>query len=96
MTIDDARQMVLNYLKQIEQGVGCELVLLDRFTLEREFGWVFFYNSKRYEETGEFSYTLAGNAPIVVTRDDGLMHETGTARPLEHYLAEFSEYKPRA
>mgnify|MGYP001952417046 CR=1 FL=1 len=29
---------------------------------EHEFGWVFFYNSKRYLETGEFSAALAGNA----------------------------------
>ena len=53
---------------------------------EHVFGWVFFYNSKRYLETGEFSAALAGNAPIIVDRHDGRLYETGTAHPLEYYL----------
>jgi hypothetical protein len=93
MTLDDARQIVLDYLKQLEQGAGCELVMRDGNTLEREFGWVFFYNSKRYVETGDVIHALAGNAPIVVTRIDGRIHITGTARPLEDYLSAFTEYK---
>jgi hypothetical protein len=93
MTFDDARRTVLDYLKQLERDTGCELVMLDSNTLEREFGWVFFYNSKLYVETGDISHALAGNAPIVVTSIDGRIHVTGTARPLEHYLAVFTEYK---
>jgi hypothetical protein len=93
MTIDDARRIVLEYLKQLERDAGCELVMLDANTLEREFGWVFFYNSKRYVETGDICHALAGNAPIVVTSRDRRIHVTGTARPVEHYLATFAEYK---
>ena len=93
MTLDDARQIVLDYLKQLEPDTGCELVMLDGNTLEREFGWVFFYNSRRYVETGNIIHALAGNAPIVVTSRDRRIHVTGTARPLEHYLAAFTEYK---
>jgi hypothetical protein len=93
MTLDDARQIVLDYLKQLERDTGCELAMLDGNTLKREFGWVFFYNARRYVETGNITHALAGNAPIVVTSRDRRIHVTGTAHPLEHYLAAFTEHK---
>lgn len=43
MTLDEARRIAIDYLKQLERGTDCELVMLDGSTLEREFGWVFFY-----------------------------------------------------
>lgn len=63
-------------------------MILDDETIEKNFGWVFFYDSKEHAETSDFRYALAGNAPIVVTRD-GVIHETGTALPLEKYLERF-------
>ncbi len=51
-------------------------------------GWVFFYNSARYVETGDYSHATIGNAPIVVERATGRAHITGTGRSLGYYLAE--------
>lgn len=65
------------------------LVLLLEHTIERPFGWVFFYTSRLYRETGEFRYALAGNAPLIVNRRSGEVVATGTARPVEHYIAEY-------
>lgn len=89
MTKDNAVALVLDYIKNIETEVGCNLVLLDNKTIERSFGWVFFYDSKQHIETGEIRHMLAGNAPLVVTRHDGKLHETGTTFPLSHYLNKF-------
>jgi hypothetical protein len=91
MTKSDARKLALSYVKDQEQGSGLELVLLDDFTLEQNFGWVFFYDSKRHNETASIRDAVAGNAPIVVTRVDGRVHVTGTALPLEHYLEKFNK-----
>ncbi len=66
-----------------------ELCLLDAETIEAEFGWVFFYTSKLYMETGDFSHALAGNAPLIVDRDAGTVHVTGTAHPIEHYMNQY-------
>ena len=66
-----------------------ELVILDEHTIEDEFGWVFFYESKAYLDTGDFSYALAGNAPLLISRMDGSVHVTGTARPIEFYIENF-------
>jgi Immunity protein 35 len=56
---------------------------------EYEFGWVYFYNSREYTDTGELLYSLVGNAPVIVSRMDGELYETGTAHPVEHYIQQF-------
>lgn len=89
MKKDEARQIASSYAKGIERD-DCELVLLDSSTIERSFGWVFFYQSKRYLETGEMSDALAGNAPILVEKAGGRIHTLGTALPLDHYLKELA------
>jgi hypothetical protein len=89
MTKDEARALALSYVRNREAKAGCDLVLLDSETIEKGFGWVFFYDSKEHAKTGDFRYALAGNAPVVVTRTDGAIHETGTALPLEKYLERF-------
>ncbi|GLX02690.1 YrhB domain-containing protein [Microtetraspora sp. NBRC 16547] len=55
---------------------------------EYPIGWVYYYQSARYVRTGEFSAMLAGNAPILIDRQDGAILPTGTAHPLEHYINE--------
>jgi len=66
-----------------------ELAILDEHTIETEFGWIFFWNSKRYQETDEFQYALAGNAPLIVDRRDGAVHETSTAEPIEEIIERY-------
>ncbi|MBV9773515.1 MAG: hypothetical protein JO040_06170 [Gemmatimonadetes bacterium] len=66
-----------------------EMVILDRLTIEKPYGWVFFYDSARYLETGSISDALAGNAPVLVTADRGEVHVIGTAHSVEHYLQAF-------
>ena len=60
---------------------GESLELLASATRTTDFGWVFFYNSKKYLETGEIRFALAGNAPLIVDALDGSLHVTGTAQP---------------
>jgi hypothetical protein len=66
-----------------------ELVVVPEATLERSFGWVFFCDSKRFMETGNILFALAGNAPLVVDRYTGDVPVTGTAEPLQNYIAAY-------
>lgn len=61
-----------------------ELRLFSEQTIEREFGWVFFYGPR------SSSVQLAGNAPFIVERRDGSVHMTGTAHPIEEYLQSYA------
>ncbi len=64
-----------------------QLVVVD--VQEHDFGWVYFYNSKEYAETGDFNFSLVGNPPVIVDRSDGKLYGTGTANSIAHYLNEF-------
>jgi hypothetical protein len=58
---------------------------------EHSWGWMFFYQSQRYLETGKSSFALLGNCPYFVTRDDGVLHGpvTGSGSPIEEHLRLF-------
>lgn len=88
MNRKEAEKLAMSYIKESYSLEGDELVLEDDSTIERVFGWVFFYNSETFIKTKDVRYALVGNAPIVVTKA-GKLYETGTAYPLEFYLNEF-------
>ena len=55
------------------------IIIIDEDTIEKEYGWVFFYQSKEFVETGDFSYKLAGNGPIIVEKT-GNLHQLSAAK----------------
>lgn len=65
-----------------------ELVILDERTVERSWGWVFFYTTRGWRD-GDLRYAVGGNPPIIVNRLDGTLRDTGTARPIDHYISEY-------
>ena len=65
------------------------LVVLDNQTIEKEWGWVFFYQSLEFIESGDFKDMLAGNAPYIVNRNTGEFVVTGTALPIEDYISKY-------
>lgn len=71
-----------------------DLVLMPESTIERPFGWVFFYDSRRYIETGDSSLAVCGNAPVIVNRHTGELWVTGTAHPVERYIEEYEASRP--
>jgi len=66
-----------------------EFQIINELTQEHDFGWVFFYNSKKYLASGEFRDAIAGNAPLIVDRSNGQLIETGTAHEISYYIKNF-------
>ena len=92
LTLDDAKQLVLAELQR-SNGLRTgpeELVIVDDHTIERSWGWVFFYTSRGWLDGNE-RYALGGNAPLIVDRTDGSLHVTGTAEPIEHYIRNYEK-----
>ncbi|GAB4043106.1 YrhB domain-containing protein [Spirosoma litoris] len=56
---------------------------------EESFGWIFFYDSKEFLETGDFSKAVVGNAPVIIDRATGELTETGTAHSIEYYIEQY-------
>ena len=65
------------------------LVIVDKYTREEDFGWVFCYQSERLMLTGNKAWRLIGNAPIIIDRCDGSVHSTGTYRPTEFFIEKY-------
>jgi Immunity protein 35 len=80
---------VLAELRRLYAGGSDDLVVVDDATIERDWGWVFFYNTARYVETGDRMHMLFGNAPFIVNRHTGEVRGTGTARSIEHYIKKY-------
>ncbi|MSP38630.1 MAG: hypothetical protein EXR70_09085 [Deltaproteobacteria bacterium] len=80
MTKAEAQAIAQKEIERLIQGLNVEWLFLDEFTKEEDFGWVFFYESRRFVETQEVSDRLLGNSPIVVDRW-GRLHHVGTAGP---------------
>jgi hypothetical protein len=65
-----------------------EMIILDEHTVEKDYGWIFYWTSRPWHEARDFRYALVGNGPIIVSRVDGALYHCGTAPPLEDRIRE--------
>jgi hypothetical protein len=91
LTHSEARTLVERRIASVglDLPAGDLLVLAEEATIERLWGWVFFYTSKLWNETHDFQYAIAGNAPILIERATGKLHDLGTALSVENYIAAY-------
>jgi hypothetical protein len=52
MPVTEAKAVAIERLEQMSRSSTIEFVLIESSTIERPFGWVFFYDSKKHRETG--------------------------------------------
>lgn len=85
-----AKAMALKYMDE-NFGREPELAIVDGEPSETAHAWVFFYNTRGYLESGDFSEALAGNGPILVNKMSGEIEAFGTAVPLDKLFAEYEK-----
>lgn len=73
----------------IAANMSDEFLVIEELTKEVEEGWVFFYDSKSFVETGDPMAALAGNCPIFVRRS-GKVAMLPTGRPWEDSVKQLS------
>jgi len=81
-----ARALARHQIATMAVDLGLDLVLQGDRTIESDVGWVFFYDSREFVETGDRAKALIGNAPLLVDRRTGATHLLGTELPVETYL----------
>ncbi len=69
MTKAEAQIVADKYLTELQRGCPVEISFNYELTEEHPLGFVFFYNSKEFWRTWDFSKSLAGNGPVLVLRD---------------------------
>ena len=68
LDILSAIEQVYKRLEEIAPP-GDRWVVLDDQTIEKSFGWIFYYNSEKFVATNNVVYRLAGNGPVFVNKD---------------------------
>ena len=95
MNKQEAQKLVeVELEKSADKFDPVECVIFEEETIEKQWGWVFFYQAKSYVETGDFREMLGGNAPIIVNRNTGELFHTGTAHEVDHYISEYEAKLP--
>ncbi len=92
LTFDQARQLVL---KEIEAGQyevkNDRLIIIDEATIEKPYVWIFFYTSKRYFETNDIAFAIAGNGPKFVDKLSGKISCYFTSFSVEECIETYEE-----
>lgn len=92
MTKEKALQIVQGYLDTLlPLDSDDQYVVIEKQILEKPYGWVFLFNSKKFLDSGNIFLSLCGNGPIVVQKDTGKIHQLGSANGLEATIKEFEE-----
>lgn len=93
-TKDEAKAIAEQAISRFAEG---DCVIDDRLTLDYGWGWVFFWSSRQFVESGDLKHAMFGNAPIIVDRNTGKTESTGTGRPTAYYVRRYERrhgYRP--
>jgi hypothetical protein len=94
MTMNKAKSLALESISKLTGRTRSELLLIDELTQCRRIGWIFFYESRRYLETGDVSSAIGKTGPVVVSHK-GRVHVLGGDRPPEEVLRDFEQSERR-
>ena len=88
LTKEQALALLTRKLERIDSS-RYDPVVDDRNTIERPFGWVFYYNSRKFIETGSDRYRLLGPGPVIVDRHSGVIKFFGSDTSDEEAIEEY-------
>ena len=90
MTPQEGIILAESYLQARYGSKAKDLKIMEDKTIEVDFGWIFFYQSKSFLETNNSKFMLVGNAPLIVDKINRSVHPTGTCLPLQSYIDRYA------
>jgi hypothetical protein len=87
LSMADALKLVLQRLQAMTTP-GAPFAIVESHTIEKPYGWIFFYQSTKFLQTGLDQDKLAGNGPIIVNKYDGTIEFLGSTTTWE-LIAEY-------
>lgn len=89
LTEKEISEIANKYIQEIEKRTGIELLIVPYRTIEKPYGFIYSYTSKKLFETKDDKYAVAGNAPFLVEKETGNIIVFGTAKVREYYIDEY-------
>jgi hypothetical protein len=87
---EEAERLARDTIRSLAGTNENDFSLQEEKTVEHSAGWVFFYNSLQYIQTGNPIYMLAGNGPIFVEKS-GKVTILPSHSPLEESVQQLVE-----
>jgi Immunity protein 35 len=84
----EALKIANQYLRNFSETPG-RLALDLAHLQQREYGWVFVFNTPEFIQTRDWNYQLASSEPFMVLRHGGEVIQFDAALPIEEYLEEY-------
>lgn len=85
----EAENLVKHHFSEFELPEGDDWVIVAEETIRKDWGWIYFYTARKWRETGDLEYAIAGNAPLLIERETGKVFVTGTASSVAHYIQNY-------
>ena len=93
---DNAKEIAGDYLRRtLGSKFGDNIVLLEKETLTKEYGWIFFYQHRKWLETGKVRDALIGNGPILIDKQTGKIVQFGSAGTVDYWCQLYEQGKTR-
>lgn len=86
-----AKQLVEAYLRDASNRdlEDDSYVVVDSATVEKDYGWIFVYQSNKFCQTRDLNYALLGNSPILVNKTDGSLQYLLIGRTVEERIRNY-------
>lgn len=84
-----AEALAVEHIEALGRDVPGGVALMSESTMAKPYGWVFFFDAKRFLETGIPLEALGGNSPILVEATNGRITLLGTGTPVVESLLKF-------
>lgn len=86
---DTARALAIRYIENRDDAEEHDLMLDDRYTVERPTLFAFSFNPRAFVEHGDEMAILVGSGPLIVDRLTGEVHPTGSAHSTEYWIEKY-------
>lgn len=90
-SVQDAKSIIYDTVLSRKSGTPAvdTPVIFDCATIEKTWGWVFYYNNEHYHQTRDIRRQWVGPGPIFFNRYTGDIREFGSGCDLDHELYDY-------
>jgi hypothetical protein len=93
LDLESAKSRILTYLNNQNTILNDALAIREDFIIEKEYGWIFSYDSKIFLEAGEFRYRRVGNYPLLIFKDSGEIYPVNNISVLKNLVDSHNKMK---
>ncbi|MBE4951207.1 hypothetical protein [Chryseobacterium culicis] len=89
LTEQQVIEIAKDYIKKLSQKWEIELTIAEERSIQKEYGIIFYFNSKKFVEDKIEKAKLIGCSPFLVENKTGKIVVFGTNRFIDYYIQEY-------